>query len=113
MLSYGTQSLALHLSGVETSQDIPIKSLGSLFGRIPGVLGASTLGDGRQVMVINPVIMAAQRRVSGPDGASMRGRGVDEARLANSSKVTEPQESQRRHIMVVDDSLTVRRASAK
>lgn len=102
-IKYLDETLLVHVDKIETTQEILIKPLGPVLNRVSGLLGASLLGDGRQVLIVNPVLLKSHyiknflnvknNDVLGDNPSNMR-----------DSQVT---------VMVVDDSLTVRRASQK
>lgn len=102
-IKYLDDTLLVHVDKIETTQEILVKPLGPVLNRVSGLLGASLLGDGRQVLIVNPVLLKSHyiknflnvknSQVVGDNNSSIR-----------DSQVT---------VMVVDDSLTVRRASQK
>ena len=74
-----------------------MKSTGPLLARIGGISGATVLGSGEIVLILNPVLLAQRALVAAPVDVPPRPRAVLEGPL----------------IMVVDDSLTVRRATER
>ncbi len=77
-----------------------MKSIGPQLARVPGVIGATVLGTGQVVLIINPVQLHAGGRI-----LSVLGQLPPQQVIA--PKAPAP------HVMVVDDSLTVRRASER
>lgn len=101
-VKYLNESLFVHIDKIETTQEILVKSLGPVLNRVSGLLGASLLGDGRQVLIINPVLLKTHyvKHFLNNTVAS----NVEDGEDNRTSQIT---------VMVVDDSLTVRRASEK
>lgn len=95
LVSYLEQNIIVHVDKLETTDEILIKPMGPIFGKITGILGATLLGDGRQGMVINPLLLMEHV-----------GKNIKKAEknTKNKGNLT---------IMVVDDSITIRRATFK
>ena len=93
----GDQAVAVHVDGVQGSREIVVKSLGPQFAGVGGISGATILGDGSVVVIID--LIALIRAQSGDGIAS----GVRPA--ARGSKTT--------CVMVVDDSVTVRKVTSR
>jgi chemosensory pili system protein ChpA (sensor histidine kinase/response regulator) len=85
-----------------TTTEVVVKPVGTILGKTFGVLGATVLGNGRQGMVINPVLMLRHYNdyVKNIDIVD----NVKETKKAKKDTIT---------VMVVDDSITVRRATTK
>jgi chemosensory pili system protein ChpA (sensor histidine kinase/response regulator) len=105
LLRSGIQRIALHVDELMGNQEIVVKSLGPQLARMAWIGGATVLADGSIVPLINPVVLA-RRTLSGvPDFEHttlvphLPGRGD----VARSAPV----------IMVVDDSLTVRKITSR
>ena len=90
----GIQRIALHVDELLGNHEIVVKNIGPQLARAPGVSGATVLGDGRIVLIINPVQLAQQGR----------------AAPAPAPEVLKPAAPT---IMVVDDSLTVRKVTSR
>lgn len=103
LVKYVDETVVLHVDKVITTTDILIKSLGGHFSKIDGVLGATILGDGQQGIVINPLQLTKYY-----DKVLSSIVSVDIKSTENKAK-----QSSRKTVMVVDDSITVRRASSK
>ena len=102
LLRSGTQSLALHVDQLKGNQEIVIKNAGPQLVRIVGISGVTILGNGDIVLIINPVALAS-RRVSlehMPTGIS-------------STSKPPPKAIQQPLVMIVDDSLTVRKITGR
>lgn len=95
LLRSGTYRIALDVDEIVSNQEIVMKSIGPQLARVPGVMGATVLGDGKVILVINPVQLANR-----------------EALAIGSVKVSvaEPvQADVSKMVLVVDDSLTMRK----
>ncbi len=84
--------LALQVDAVDGQRELVVRNPGPQLSRVPGLVGASLLGDGGIALIIDPFRL----------------------RLAAPGQPTVPTEADARPlVMVVDDSLTVRRASQR
>ncbi len=101
LLRAGAQTLALHVDALRGNQEIVVKNAGPQIARLVGVSGATVLGDGEIVLILNPVALAS------------RSLGGDEALLAEGGAQGAPAAVHIPTIMVVDDSLTVRKISGR
>jgi chemosensory pili system protein ChpA (sensor histidine kinase/response regulator) len=106
LLRSGIQRVALHVDELMGNQEIVVKSLGPQLSRMAWVGGATVLADGSIVPLINPVVLA-RRTLSGvPDFEHttlvphLKGRGK---KVETAAPV----------VMVVDDSLTVRKITSR
>lgn len=97
LLRSGTQRMALHVDEIVKNQEIVIKTAGPQLARIQGISGATVLGDGKIVLIINPIQLV------------QRARGPAKTVIAPAA-TSEPAA---RLIMVVDDSLTVRKVTGR
>jgi chemosensory pili system protein ChpA (sensor histidine kinase/response regulator) len=106
LLRSGIQRIALHVDELLGNQEIVVKNLGPQLARMAWIGGATVLADGSIVPLINPVVLA-RRTLSGvPDFEHttlvphLPGRG-------------QPADTAAPVIMVVDDSLTVRKITSR
>ena len=95
LLRSGLQRVAVHVDELVGNQEIVVKSIGPQLARVPGVAGATVLADGSIVLIINPVTLAQRARLA-PERAA-----------APSLPAALPV------VMVVDDSLTVRKITGR
>ncbi|SFD64752.1 chemosensory pili system protein ChpA (sensor histidine kinase/response regulator) [Massilia yuzhufengensis] len=86
--------IALRVDEVLGNREVVVKNIGPQLSRVPGIAGATVLGTGEIVLILDPVVLA-QRPVSVAGG--------EEA----------PPPLARKAIMVVDDSITVRRVTQR
>ncbi|HXZ54873.1 MAG TPA: Hpt domain-containing protein [Burkholderiales bacterium] len=99
-LRSGTNSIALHVDDmVGSNQEIVVKAIGPQLQRIAGITGATVLGTGEIVLILNPVQLALKE-------VAVRPAIVHEAPKPQAA-ATQPT------IMVVDDSLTVRKVTGR
>jgi chemosensory pili system protein ChpA (sensor histidine kinase/response regulator) len=94
LLRSGTNRIALHVDEIIGNQEVVMKPIGSQLARVPGITGATVMGDGKIVLIVNPVQMANREVIV-----------VSHARVleAEAAVATKPT------VMVVDDSLTMRK----
>lgn len=98
LLRSGIQRTALHVDELLRNQEIVVKNIGPQLSRVPGITGATVLGDGRIVLIINPVQLA------------QRTHGIGVAPAIPEPTTGAPAS---RVVMVVDDSLTVRKITGR
>ena len=100
LLKSGASSLALQVQELAGgNQEIVVKATGPHLQRIAGVTGATVLGSGEIVLIINPVQLAehaARVAAAQPVGA-----------------VPQTEQAAVPMVMVVDDSLTVRKITSR
>jgi chemosensory pili system protein ChpA (sensor histidine kinase/response regulator) len=96
LLRSGSQRIALNVDELLGNQEAMVKNIGPQLARLPGIAGATVMGDGKVVLILNPVQFA--QRI----GGSKAGQSVAEKPL-NTAPL----------IMVVDDSLTVRKITSR
>jgi chemosensory pili system protein ChpA (sensor histidine kinase/response regulator) len=97
LLRSGVQRIALHVDELLGNQEIVVKNIGPQLARVPGVAGATVLGDGRIALIINPVQLALRPARAAPAAAP----------IATAPERTGPR------VLVVDDSLTVRKVTGR
>ncbi|MDO8717750.1 MAG: Hpt domain-containing protein [Polaromonas sp.] len=110
------QRIALHVDEVLGTREVVVKNLGPQLSRLPGLAGMSVLASGAVALIYNPVALAAvygqQASAWSADRAQPKvleassGRGAREAALASAAQ-------QVPLILVVDDSITVRRVTQR
>jgi chemosensory pili system protein ChpA (sensor histidine kinase/response regulator) len=96
----GDSSIALITEGMQGSREVVVKSVGPQVGSIRGLSGATILGDGSILLILD--VAALARSVAMPEAEKME---VEEREA--------PQEDVRTLAMVVDDSITVRRVTQR
>ncbi len=110
------QRVALHVDEVLGNQEVVVKNLGPQLSRLPGLAGMSVLASGAVVLIYNPVALASVY------GEQARGLSADRAEphmLESPSHVVPkltgmaPAAPLVPLILVVDDSITVRRVTQR
>ncbi|WP_229261293.1 hybrid sensor histidine kinase/response regulator, partial [Duganella alba] len=104
MLKNGNERLALQVDEVLGNREVVIKNIGPQLSRMVGIAGATVLGTGDIVLILNPVALA-QHLAHHPEVKPQY------AQVAADSPAA--QLALGRTIMVVDDSLTVRRVTQR
>ena len=110
------QRVAVHVDEVLGNQEVVVKNLGPQLSRLPGLTGMSVLASGAVVLIYNPValasvygIQAGALRLTGQaafaQGLSPKAGVPGSALLAGAAQVP--------LVMVVDDSITVRRVTQR
>ncbi|XOV86114.1 MAG: Hpt domain-containing protein [Pseudomonadota bacterium] len=94
----GDNAVAMQVDRVIGSREVVVKSLGPQFNEVGGVSGATVLGDGSVVVILD--VMALVR------SADMRSAGS-----ADTTEVAP--EAQVHTVMIVDDSVTVRKVTSR
>ncbi len=92
----GDRAVAVHVDGVQGSREIVVKSLGPQFAGVGGISGATILGDGSVVVILD--LLALIRAQTAPIYAN----GTPAAPVERPTCV-----------MVVDDSVTVRKVTSR
>ncbi|MEM7585241.1 MAG: chemotaxis protein CheW [Acidobacteriota bacterium] len=95
ILDLGERSIALLVDRIVEARDVVVKNLGSLLQRVPAVTGATLMGDGSVVLILNP------QQLGGVEAPA-------EPRLRPTTQAPEPRRRSL-DVMVVDDSVSVRR----
>ena len=98
LLRSGQYRTAVHLDEVIGNQEIVMKSMGTQLARVPGIVGATVMGDGAIVFVINPVQLAHREAFT---AGAVRMMPIVSAVPVKKSA------------LVVDDSLTMRKVLAR
>jgi chemosensory pili system protein ChpA (sensor histidine kinase/response regulator) len=101
-LRSGTQRVAVQVDELQGNQEVVVKNIGPQLARVVGIAGATVLGDGQVVLILNPVALASRA----PLASVVRQATPQEAAPAVPA-VTLPT------VMVVDDSLTVRKITGR
>jgi chemosensory pili system protein ChpA (sensor histidine kinase/response regulator) len=101
----GQGTTAVHVDEMLGNQEVVVKNIGPQLARVPGISGATVLGTGEIVLIINPVQLAQRPSVTRYDPA-------DDERFAADRRAAGATPS-RRLVMVVDDSLTVRKFTSR
>ena len=108
------QRLALHVDEVLGNREVVVKNLGPQLAQLPGLAGVSVLASGAVALIYNPVALAA---VYGDQARQMSRRAlggtVDLAGNLSTAATPVNVVNQVPLILVVDDSITVRRVTQR
>ncbi len=104
LLRSGTRRVALQVDEVLGNQEVVVKNIGPQLARVIGVSGATVLGNGQVLLILNPVALASRPRTAIPVSPLPTLR---HAASTGSVAATLPT------VMIVDDSLTVRKISSR
>ncbi len=103
LLRSGEDRLAVVVDDLTSNQEVVVKNVGLQVARLTGVLGATILGSGEIVLIFNPVQLIGRAPEPTPLAAPVA-EHPDEGEEAEALSAT---------VMVVDDSLTVRRVTQR
>jgi chemosensory pili system protein ChpA (sensor histidine kinase/response regulator) len=95
LLRSGTYRIALHVDEIIGNQEVVMKAIGPQLARVPGMIGATVMGDGKIILIVNPVQLANREVLA--VGA------IKVSTVAPVKVNTAPV------VLVVDDSLTMRK----
>jgi chemosensory pili system protein ChpA (sensor histidine kinase/response regulator) len=99
LLRSGTYRTAVHVDEIIGNQEVVMKAMGTQLAHVPGMIGATVLGDGAIVLVINPVQLANREALS-----------IGAIKVTTFAPVVE---QTKRVALVVDDSLTMRKVLSR
>ncbi|MBL8432718.1 MAG: Hpt domain-containing protein [Dechloromonas sp.] len=102
LLRSGSQRVAVQVDELRGNQEVVVKNIGAQLSRVVGIAGATVLGDGQVVLILNPVALASRK----PAGSVESAIPVTAAPVVTTT-TTAPT------VMVVDDSLTVRKITGR
>jgi len=112
MLHSGGGRVALHVDEIVGNREVVIKNIGPQLARMPGLAGATVLGSGEIVLILNPV--ALQQYIDAhPELAQAHAGAPGSASAAGTGSATAASGAHAATIMVVDDSLTVRKVTQR
>jgi chemosensory pili system protein ChpA (sensor histidine kinase/response regulator) len=105
------QRIVLHVDEVLGNHEVVVKNLGPQLSRLPGLAGITLLASGAVALIYNPVALATLYGDAARAATQAALRAPD-PRLVTSVPC-EPVASAAPLVMVVDDSLTVRRVTQR
>ncbi|KGE64522.1 MULTISPECIES: Hpt domain-containing protein [Pseudomonas] len=94
--------VAIHVDGMAGTREIVVKGLGPQFAGVQGLSGATILGDGRVVLIIDLLAHIRARP------AALPAQSVDAPLILN-----DPLKKRPLLVLVVDDSVTVRKVTSR
>jgi chemosensory pili system protein ChpA (sensor histidine kinase/response regulator) len=115
LIKGGTERVALEIDSLSGNQEVVVKAVGPQLARVPGLAGATVLGNGEVVLIINPIALSARALVH---AAPVLAEGVAAEAPAPAAEAVSVVATAAAHgaaaaVMVVDDSLTVRKISGR
>ncbi|MBS04540.1 MAG: hypothetical protein CMQ24_17780 [Gammaproteobacteria bacterium] len=96
----GDNAIAMQVDRVIGSREVVVKALGKQFSELDGVSGATVLGDGSVVIILD--VMALVRGADAQETAA----------VAPEPEPVVPDANRVRTVMIVDDSITVRKVTS-
>ncbi|WP_241672951.1 hybrid sensor histidine kinase/response regulator [Lacisediminimonas profundi] len=121
ILHSGNERVAIHVDEVIGNREVVVKNIGPQLSRLVGIAGATVLGTGDIVLILNPVPLAQRAastllrapRITASDAPDDMGAVAEIGAPAELG--SEPVQGLRSQsiVMVVDDSLTVRRVTQR
>jgi len=109
LLRLGDDRLAVCADELSANQEVVVKNVGPQVARLTGVLGATVLGNGQVVLIINPVQLIG-RAPEPPRLDDLREPGAPARAATNAAALGAASAAT---VLVVDDSLTVRRVTQR
>ncbi|MFZ6777324.1 Hpt domain-containing protein [Undibacterium sp. Ji83W] len=123
IMKSGGERVAIHVDDVLGNREVVVKNIGPQLARMTGIAGATVLGSGEIVLILNPVPLAQRMEHEHARLQQLGAEATPEmgavANLHAATEVTETkaqpvQGLRTQHtVMVVDDSLTVRRVTQR
>jgi len=117
LIKTGSREIAMQVDALVGTREVVIKALGPQLSELVGVAGATILGDGRVVLILDvPSLMISEEALHVSRTTSPTARAGDsDATAVNDYKVDAAPVAEMRRpvIMVVDDSLTVRKVTSR
>jgi chemosensory pili system protein ChpA (sensor histidine kinase/response regulator) len=102
LLRSGSQRVAVLVDELKGNQEVVVKNIGAQLARVVGIAGATVLGDGKVVLILNPVALASRTPVVSVQSPSRHAGTGGDGTVDGLPTV-----------MVVDDSLTVRKITSR
>jgi chemosensory pili system protein ChpA (sensor histidine kinase/response regulator) len=112
ILRSGNERVAVQVDDVQGNREVVIKNVGPQLSRMIGIAGATVLGSGDIVLILNPVALA-QHVDSHPELRAQVGSAVGSAVGSNEAQPAALAPARDYVVMVVDDSLTVRKVTQR
>ncbi len=97
LLRSGDHRIALHVDALLGNQEVVVKNIGPQLARLPGIAGATVSNSGTVILIINPVAFTQRIAVTRKIAKAVAAEAVRSVPL----------------VMVVDDSLTVRKVTGR
>ncbi|HEY9209620.1 MAG TPA: Hpt domain-containing protein [Acidovorax sp.] len=110
-----SQRIAMHVDEVLGNQEVVVKNLGPQLSRLPGLAGMSVLASGAVVLIYNPVALATVYgdQVRAASAGLPAIVAAEDAGTGTPAGSMLPGPTQVPLVLVVDDSITVRRVTQR
>ncbi|MGE4071191.1 MAG: Hpt domain-containing protein [Lysobacterales bacterium] len=102
----GDQRAAVRVTQVIGSKEVVVKSAGAQLSIVPGIFGATIMGDGRVVVILDLAPLVRH-------GVALRQAPELAAELELMEPMPEPAPRRQPLVMVVDDSITMRKVTTR
>ncbi len=106
LLRSGLQRAAVRVDEIVGNSEIVVKTIGPQLARLAGVSGATVLGNGQVVLILNPVSLVHREAAVGEAASPKTAVEVPAPPVADTRAAAAL-------VMVVDDSLTVRKITGR
>ena len=110
MLRSGDQRAAVRIDAVVGSHEVVVKPVGPQISSVPGIFGATIMGDGSVVMILD---LAPLVRRANAQRAHAQAEGEVDLSAIPVQPVDLPEEARAPLVMVVDDSITMRKVTSR
>jgi chemosensory pili system protein ChpA (sensor histidine kinase/response regulator) len=110
VIKSAAQRIVLHVDEVVGNQEVVVKNLGTQLARLPGLAGVTLLASGSPALIYNPVALAT---LYGQGARAAMARAATVPSTPQSATPAGGQAQQAPLVLVVDDSLTVRRVTQR
>jgi len=107
LLKSGQHLTAVHVDEMIGNQEVVVKNIGPQLARVSGIAGATVLGTGEVVLIINPVQLAARSDATAEPPMVLKTAKAAAAAAAVAASASASL------VMIVDDSLTVRKIAGR
>ncbi|NDP57835.1 MAG: hybrid sensor histidine kinase/response regulator, partial [Oxalobacteraceae bacterium] len=108
ILRSGNDRVAIHVDDIQGNREVVVKNIGPQLARMVGIAGATVLGSGEIVLILNPVPLAQRVLLE-----TARLPLLDDIGAVADTRQPVPGLRAQSIVMVVDDSLTVRRVTQR